>query len=86
MKKIFLGIILGITLCFIMSYTSIDGANGNSTQTVYPVPIIQKNVIVTTSKDYMLKLIKRGGYVVQDVDLSYRNEFSVKYHYTIIKY
>lgn len=86
MKKILIGALLTFTMFVILSYRTTNdnwvNAPGNE---IYSLPLMQSNVIVTTSKEYMLKLINKG-YIVQDVDVSFSRADYYKYHYTLIKY
>ncbi len=87
MKNILIGAALALAVFAMLSYrTSNDGSAFGPERVVYSIPIMQKSVIVTTSKDYMLKLIQKN-YVVQDVDVVY-DDFHSKciYSYTLIKY
>lgn len=86
MKNILIGALLAFTVFLILSYKTTNNqfATGNSRE-VYNIPLMQKSVTVTTSKEQMLRLIK-NGYIVQDVDVSFSGTDYYKYHYTLIKY
>lgn len=88
MKNILIGALLAFTVFLTLSYKTTNNqlATGNSRE-VYNIPLMQKNVIVTTSKDYMLRLIQKSNYILQDVDVVY-DDFHSKsiYSYTLIKY
>jgi len=87
MKNILIGAIIAFVVFSILSYKTTDERSVGGLQRLeYSLPLMQKNVIVTTSSKQMLKLIKKG-YVVQDVDLSVGgSENYYLHHYTLIKY
>lgn len=87
MKNILIGAVLAFAVFVTLSYTTTnDGLTNGNSREVYNIPLKQKSVLVTTSKDYVIKLINKG-YVVQDVDVVY-DDFHSKciYSYTLIKY
>lgn len=84
-KELIYGILIGLGLFMILGFkdTNNQYVKGYTSNTVYNIPLKQKDVIVTSNTKQM-KLFLKKGYVCEDVDIDpiYRDEI----HYTLVKY
>lgn len=81
------GFIIGFLLLCVYSYRGTDNSRVSTfSDSMFIKPLLQKNIVVTTNHDYVLKLIK-NGYICEDVDV-FDNGYTsnVKKYYTMVKY
>ena len=89
MKKVTIGILLGIMITAISSYTTTNNRESYVYSQRVIIPLKQKNIVITGNYKKMKSMV-RNGYILEDVDFIATNvspyRSNVTKYYTLIKY